>query len=135
MRDFYTGSVYHPHMLHKPKSKDKVDPKKIRIPEGSAVVTPGSKIVITQIARRSLKTMRKAKPHDFTVTEANLSQVWQDKKVRCFVIEWGTVSAGYGTLTICQDKKTGKLTADKEAMGNDFCKAVFAKLVDSLPGD
>lgn len=45
-------------------------------------------------------------------------------------IAWSTVSAGFGRLTLYINKE-GKLKADTEGMGKEFCKAVFAKLIDS----
>jgi hypothetical protein len=46
-------------------------------------------------------------------------------------VGWSTVSAGFGELTIYIDKDDGKLKADTEGMGKDFCKKVLCALVDS----
>jgi hypothetical protein len=46
-------------------------------------------------------------------------------------ISWGTVSAGFGMLTIMLTKD-GKLVADTEGMGKTFCKGVLARLMNGL---
>ncbi len=66
---------------------------------------------------------------DFTVTEAKVGTF--DKN--WMVIEWGTVSAGFGELTLTI--RDGKLYMDTESMSRDFVKAVLAKLVDTTPMD
>jgi hypothetical protein len=74
----------------------------------------------------------KGKKPDFTITDANLAEVWNDleRGNRGFVVEWETKSAGFGTLTIYHDNNDGILHMDAEAMGLDFCKKVLAKLID-----
>lgn len=49
-------------------------------------------------------------------------------------VAWSTVSAGFGELNIYTDKD-GQLCAATEGMDKDFCKAVLAKLIDSLKVD
>lgn len=79
---------------------------------------------------------------DFTVVDATVTSFWgpwektdEDGTVRGnkggMEISWSTVSAGFGTLTICL-RNDGKLWADTEGMGKKFCKEVLAKLIDSL---
>ena len=46
-------------------------------------------------------------------------------------LRWQSVSAGWGSLTIYVGDD-GKLHADTEAMGPNFCKSVLAKLVDDM---
>jgi hypothetical protein len=79
---------------------------------------------------------------DFTVVDAQVTAFWgpwektdEEGNVRGnnggMEISCGTVSAGFGTLTITLTKD-GKLKADTEGMGKKFCKEVLAKLIDSL---
>src|SRR6266446_6394485 len=68
---------------------------------------------------------------DFAVVEAHV-KFWgpYERKQGGMEISWGTVSAGFGILTIFLDKD-GTLKADTEMMGKEFCKKVLCKLVDS----
>jgi hypothetical protein len=70
-----------------------------------------------------------ARKPDFTVTEATVTTF--DKG--WFVIQWGTVSAGFGETTFMM--RDGKLFCDTECMSRNFVKAVLAKLVDDTPMD
>lgn len=45
-------------------------------------------------------------------------------------VEWSTISAGFGSLTIWIDHD-GKLRIDTEAMGKEFVMSVLSKLFDS----
>ena len=72
--------------------------------------------------------IRNPKP-DFTVTDAKVSQFEKN----WLVIEWGTVSAGFGELTLTV--RDGKLYFDTESMSREFVKAVLAKLVDTTRMD
>ncbi len=72
---------------------------------------------------------------DFTVVDAIITGFWGpwEKNQGGMEISWGTVSAGFGTLVLYI--KDGKLHADTERMGKDFCKEVLAKLVDDMEVD
>lgn len=69
---------------------------------------------------------------DFTIVEAEVDSFWgpYESNNGGMDIHWSTVSAGFGRLTI-HITKDGKLKAETEGMSKEFCKAVFAKLVDS----
>ena len=78
---------------------------------------------------------------DFSIVDAEITSIWgpwekteEDGTVRGnkggFEVSWSTVSAGFGSLTVFIDRD-GKLRADTETMGKEFCKSVLAKLVDS----
>ncbi len=77
-----------------------------------------------------------AKP-DFTVVEAAVS-FWGPHheggrgNQGGVEIAWATASAGFGSLTLYLGDD-GNLKVDSERMGKDFCKAVLAKLIDSIP--
>lgn len=74
---------------------------------------------------------RKGAP-DFTVTYAKLGSAWcnAESSSMGFIVEWGTVSAGFGEVSFFVDGD-GKLTIDNEAMSMRFVKEVLAKFVDS----
>jgi hypothetical protein len=95
----------------------------------SKIIMNCSKECLTSLDNR----MKRGGKPDFTVTRATLDSAWSSKKHGHFgfVVTWETKSAGFGELTICVDKKTGKLQYDSEAMTTRFCKEVLAKLLDS----
>ncbi len=68
---------------------------------------------------------------DLTVTEARLVSAWGpwDRNEGGILIEWSTVSAGFGELSIVRNKD-GTVKIDSESMSRDFVKSVLAKLVD-----
>ncbi len=70
--------------------------------------------------------LRKRGPPDFRVTEATLGASGRGY----FVVNWGTVSAGFGQLTMYKNEE-GELEVDTEAMGRSFCVEVLTKLFDS----
>lgn len=69
---------------------------------------------------------------DFTIVEAEVDSFWgpYESNNGGLDIHWSTVSAGFGRLTV-HITKDGKLKAETEGMGKEFCKAVLAKLVDN----
>jgi hypothetical protein len=84
------------------------------------------------------------KDPDFTVVEVS-PKFWgewektsEDGEVRGnqggVEISWSTVSAGFGSLTLFVDKN-GKLKADTEGMGKEFCKQVLLKLIEQMETD
>ena len=77
-----------------------------------------------------------AREPDFTVVKAT-AKFWEAYRVKRLdgtiagndggvEISWQTVSAGFGGLTIWL--KDGRVGADTECMGKDFCRAVLAAL-------
>ena len=73
---------------------------------------------------------------DWTVTKAYLSNCWGPWKNLTggndggFEIGWGTVSAGFGSLTFY--KKDGKLYCDSETLGMDFVRKVMDFLMNQV---
>ena len=70
------------------------------------------------------------------VTKAYLSNCWGPWKNLTggndggFEIGWGTVSAGFGSLTFY--KKDGKLYCDSETLGMDFVRKVMDFLMNQV---
>jgi hypothetical protein len=64
---------------------------------------------------------------DFTVTRANIGFANETT----IVIAWGTVSAGFGELTLYRDD-CGDWLCDSECMGQEFVRSVLARLADTI---
>jgi len=80
---------------------------------------------------------------DLTLTSATLTSCWGPWQKTYkdghshgnkggFEISWGTVSAGFGVLTICITNE-GTIKVDSECMDKEFCLKVLAKLLESVP--
>lgn len=63
---------------------------------------------------------------DFTVIDAVITQC----SAEGFVVGWQTQSAGFGEL--CFYSNPDGWVIESETMGPEFCKAVLAKLIDSM---
>lgn len=104
-------------------------------------VTPEEREKLLEAAKKGIKCSDLAnkcfpisadKP-DFTITDVELLESWTTKSSinggSCgLIIQWGTVSAGFGTVTLVIKDKG--IECDDENMGKDFVKEVFNKLID-----
>jgi len=87
-----------------------------------------------EAAERMMAARRAKVPRDYTVTEAAIQAAWEHDGGKGIIVTWGTVSAGFGELTLHIDGD-GKLTLDTETMGREFAQAVFKKLLDDAETD
>ncbi len=73
--------------------------------------------------------------HDFTLTKVELTNFWGKWTKGDFgnkggmEIIWETVSAGFGRIVLIIDLDN-KVKIETQGMDKDFCKAVFAKMID-----
>ncbi len=79
-----------------------------------------------------IKTIRSGGKPDFTLTKVEVESCWGKNKTNDggFEVTWGTVSAGFGSLTFV--KRDGKLICDAETMGREFVQEVLKKLADDV---
>ena len=87
-----------------------------------------------EAAERMMAARRAGTPRDKTVTEVGIRAVWENDGGKGFIVTWGTVSAGFGELTLHVDKE-GKVSLDTETMGREFAQAVFQKLLADAETD
>ena len=74
-------------------------------------------------------TKIKLRDPDFTITNVKLHCAGKNRHSDgSFLVQWETVSAGFGTTTFYIKK--GKVHCDNETMSRNFLKTVLNKLVD-----
>lgn len=83
-------------------------------------------------AEAALLRMDEKEP-DFSLTGVQLETCWERRRARKrqygFTVDWTTVSAGFGSISVFIDKD-GQLRCDNEGMSKEFVKKVLCKLVD-----
>lgn len=72
---------------------------------------------------------------DFTVTHAELSEVWESPDFKAsprgFILKWATAAAGFGEATFYVHAD-GRTHCDNECMSRTFIAAVLAKFLEGV---
>jgi hypothetical protein len=95
-------------------------------------------VVVSEMAEASFANMDLDNPDrvaDFTITDIKLNCWGPWKKADFgneggFEIQWETVNCGFGSTTVYV--KDGKIKCDNEAMGKNFIRSVFEKLIQDM---